>query len=154
MNTMNWQVEQQRFMTVAYERTLKSARRAFHRWRSHKRDDAIQECISKVWDSWSRLLQRGNLNPEPLLPGLIKWGVWWVRYDRKVAGRARTPDVYDYRAGYKQQQISEQGEANASDRADPQNPWVHWELHAGDDPGALAAALEQTGITLSQWYDC
>lgn len=149
---LNWQVEQQRFMQVAYDRTTKTARRAFHHWRSHKRDDVIQECVSKVWDSWSRLLQRGK-DPEPLLPGLIKWGVWWCRYDRKIGGRARTPDIYDYRAGYKQQQISEQGLANPSSRSDAENSWIDWELHSGDDPADLAAALESTGISLSQWCD-
>jgi hypothetical protein len=152
MNTMNWQVEQRRFMQVAYDRTTKAARRAFHHWRSHKRDDAIQECISKVWDSWRRLLLRGK-NPEPLLAGLIKWGVWWVRYDRRIAGRARMPDIYDYRANMRQQYLSDQGEASPSDRSDAGNAWIKWELHGGDDPVELAAALEKTGVSLSQWCD-
>jgi hypothetical protein len=153
MNTLNWETEQQRFMTVAYPRIVKAATHDFWHWKSSKRPDAIQESVGKVWDSWSRLLLR-NRDPEPLLAGIIKFALLWTRYDRKIAGRARTPDIYDYRAGFKQQQISEQGEANASDRADPQNPWIHWELHTGDDPSALAAALEQTGISLEQWYDC
>ena len=152
MSTINWNVEHERFMSIAYPATQKAAKRAFWGWREHKRDDAIQECHAKMWDQWSRLLLRGK-NPERMIGSLIKFAILWVRYDRKLGGRARTPDVYDYRAGYKAQQISDQGEANPSDRADPHNPWINWELHAGDEPSALAAALEITNVSLSQWCD-
>ena len=77
----------------------------------------------------------------------------WVRYDRKIAGRARTPDIYDYRAGFTQQQLCDQGVASPSDRADAKNPWINWHVEAGDNPADLAAALEQTGVTLAQWCD-
>jgi hypothetical protein len=153
MSILNWNVEHERFMSIAFPATQKAARRAFWHWREHKRVEAIQECHAKMWDSWSRLLLRGK-NPERMLGSLIKFAILWVRYDRRIAGRARTPDSFDFRAGFKQQQISDQGEANPSDRADPHNPWINWELHAGDDPSALAAALEQTGVSLAQWCDC
>jgi hypothetical protein len=150
---MNWDQEQQRFMSIAFPATQKAAKRAFWHWREqHKRDDAIQECLAKMWDQWSRLLLRGK-NPETMLGSLIKFAILWVRYDRRIAGRARTPDVYDYRAGYKAQQISEQGMANPADRSDPQNAWIDWVLSSGDDPCALAAALETSGISLAQWCD-
>lgn len=67
-NYVDWQAEQDRFMAVAYERTMAAARRAFKRWHEWKRDDAIQECQARMWDSWSRLVQRGG-DPEPLLHG-------------------------------------------------------------------------------------
>jgi hypothetical protein len=152
MNNLNWERERQRFMTVAYERTQKAAKRAFWRWHEWKRDDAIQESVGKVWDSWSRLLLRGR-DPEPLLAGIIRFAVLWTRYDRRIAGRARTPDVFDYRSGLKRQLLSDHGEACPTDRGDPRNSWIDWDVQTGDDPGALAAVLEQTGITLAQWFD-
>src|SRR4051812_42007761 len=126
---MNWEREQQRFVDVAFEKTQKAARRAFWHWRSDKRDDAIQECQGKMWDQWSRLLQRGK-NPEPMLGCLIKFALLWVRYDRKIAGRARRPDVLDYRAGFKQQLLSEQGQAAPTDRSGPEVPWLNFDLQA------------------------
>jgi hypothetical protein len=153
MNTLNWDQEQQRFMAVAYPATQKAATRAFWGWREHKRDDAIQECHAKMWDQWSRLLLRGK-NPETMTGSLIKFAILWVRYDRKIGGRARTPDVYDYRSGFKQQLLNDNGEASPSDRADARNPWIDWQVQAGDDPALLAIALEMTGgITLHQWCD-
>jgi hypothetical protein len=153
MRNVNWQVEHERFMTVAYDRTVTSAKRAFYGWHTPKQDDAVQECLGKMWDSWSRLLMRGR-DPEPLLTGLIKYAVLWVRYDRKLGGRARRPDVYDYRAGFSQQQIGDHGQATPSDRSDPNNGWINWTLSSGDNPADLVAALETTGITLNQWCDC
>jgi hypothetical protein len=151
-SAMNWEQEKQRFMKVAYPATLKAAKRAFWHWKSNKRDDAIQECLAKMWDQWSRLLANGK-NPEKMIGSLIKFAILWVRYDRKIGGRARTPDIYDYRSGFKQQQFSDDGQPSPSDRSDPQNPWINWNMQIGDDPSALAAALETTGITLSQWCD-
>jgi hypothetical protein len=152
MNTVNWQVEHERFMTNVYPRIVKAATHAFWHWKSNKRPDAIQESVGKVWDSWSRLLLRGR-DPEPMLAGIIKFALLWVRYDRKIGGRARKPDVYDYRGGYKQQYLSDQGQASPSDRADRDNERINWHVQTGDDPCALAAALESTGISLSQWCD-
>jgi hypothetical protein len=150
MNTLNWDQEQQRFMAVAYPAALKAAKRAFWNW--HKRDDAIQECLAKMWDQWSRLLLRGK-NPEKMIGSLIKFAILWVRYDRKLGGRARTPDVFDFRAGFKQQQFSDDGQACPSDRSDPQNAWIDWIVSSGDNPLDLAAALETSGISLAQWCD-
>jgi hypothetical protein len=77
-----------------------------------------------MWDQWSRLLLRGK-DPETMIGSLIKFAILWVPYDRKLGGRARTPDVFDYWAGLTQQQISDQGVANPSDRSDPRNPWIN-----------------------------
>jgi hypothetical protein len=60
MNDLDWEAEHVRFMTVAYARTVTSAKRAFWGWHSRKKDDAIQECLAKRWDQWSRLLLRGR----------------------------------------------------------------------------------------------
>ena len=96
MNNLNWEQEHQRFVTIAYDRTQKAAKRAFYGWHESKRPDAIAECLGKMWDQWSRLLLRGR-NPEPMTAALIKYAILWVRYDRKIGGRSRNPDVYDYR---------------------------------------------------------
>jgi hypothetical protein len=45
------------------------------------------------------------------------------------------------------------GEASPSDRADARNPWIDWQVQAGDDPALLAIGLEMTGITLHRWCD-
>jgi hypothetical protein len=153
MNSLNREQEQQRFMEVAYLATQKAAKRAFWHWREHKRDDAIQECHAKMWDQWSRLLLRGR-DPEPMLGCLIKYALLWVRYDRRIAGRARTLDVYDYRAGFAQQFLSDQGVASPADRSDAENPWIEFNVQSGDDPSDLACALESSGVSLAQWCDC
>jgi hypothetical protein len=152
MNTLNWESEHIRFMSVAYPRIVKAATHAFWQWKSNKRPDAIQESICKAWDSWSRLLLRGR-DPEPLLAGIIKYALLWTRYDRKIAGRSRMPDISDYRANMRQQLLSEGGQASPSDRADPANPWINWTLTSGDSPADLAAALESSGVSLAQWCD-
>jgi hypothetical protein len=152
MNMLDWNLEQDRFVRVAHKRTLDAAKHAFRKWHSRKRDDAIAECVGKMWDQWSRLLLRGR-DPEPLLSGLIKFAVLWVRYDRRIAGRGRRPDVYDYRAGLKRQQLSVQGQASPTDRGDAMNSWVAWTTNAGIDPGQLAAALEDTGVSSGDWFD-
>ncbi len=152
MNTLNWEPEHQRFMTIAYPRIVKAATNAFWHWKSSKRPDCIQETVGKAWDSWSRLLLRGR-DPEPMLTGIIKFALLWVRYDRKIGGRGRRPDVYDFRAGFKQQLLSEQGQAAPTDRSGPEVPWLNFDLQAGDNPALLASALEETGISLAQWCD-
>jgi hypothetical protein len=152
MNNVNWQVEHERFMTSVYPRIVKAATHAFWHWKSNKRPDAIQEAVSKVWDSFIRIRLR-NRDPEPLLAGIIKYAILWVRYDRRIAGRSRMPDVFDYRSGFKQQQFSDDGGACPSDRGDAENAWIDWNVQTGDDPCALASALEQTGTSLAQFCD-
>jgi hypothetical protein len=152
MNDLNWATEHERFMANAYPRTMKAAKRSFYGWHPRKKDDAIQECLAKMWDSYSRLLKRGK-NPEPMISGLIKYAVLWVRYDRKLGGRARNPDVYDYRSGFTQQLLSDRGQPTPTDRASAANSWINWDQSTGDDVCLLAAALESTGITLNQWCD-
>jgi hypothetical protein len=152
MNTLDWKLEQDRFTRVAHRRTLDAARHAFRKWHSRKRDDAVAECVGKTWDAWSRLLLRGR-NPEPLLSGLIRFSILWVRYDRRIAGRGRRPDVFDYRAGLKRQQLSVQGQASPTDRGDARNGFIEWRTDTGDDPAGLASALEGTGLTSGEWFD-
>jgi hypothetical protein len=142
------ETEQDKFMRLAYSRTLAAARKAFRSWHSRKKEDAIQEALTKMWDQWIRLVQRGG-NPEPIIGGMIYHALMFVRYDRKVAGRARRPDVFDYRSGLKQQRLNGQGYASPSDRSDPENGWIDWRLASGDDPAEVVAALEVTGLTLA-----
>ncbi len=149
MNT-NWQAEQNRFMTLAYTRCERAARRAFKKWHSHKRADAIAEMIAKAWATWRYNIEKGK-DPLALLGPNIHFAILWVRYDRKVAGRGN-PDVYDYRSGFKRQLLTGGGRASPAERSDPGNPWVDWQVMAReDDPAVLAAALEAAGMTLEQW---
>lgn len=152
MKNINWDQEQQRFMELAYERTIKAANRAFWGWHSRKKDDAIAECMAKAWDQWHRLVLR-HRDPEPMLNAIIKYSILWVRDDRRIAGRASTPDVFDYRSGFTQQLLSAQGQASPSDRSNRNNPWITFRTDTGDNPADLAAALEATGLTLEQWLD-
>ncbi len=154
MSTINWSIEHEQFLILALPAAHKAARRAFSHWRHDRRDDAIQECLAKMWDQWSRLLLRGK-HPETMIGSLIKFALLWVRYDRRISivERARTPDVFDSRSGYKQQQFSDDGQACPADRADPMNPWIDWEVSSGDSPLDLAAAIETTGVSLAQFCD-
>jgi hypothetical protein len=153
MNDLNWATEHERFMSNAYPRTMKAAKRAFYAWHPRKKDDAIQECLAKMWDQWSRLLIRGR-DPEPMMSGLLKFAVLFVKYDRKLGGRARNPDVYDYRSGFSQQMFSDTNQPTPTDRSSAANSWIDFDQSTGDNPADLAAALELTGITLNQWCDC
>ena len=149
--TIDWQAEQDRFMRVAHERTVAAAHAAFRKWHSRKRDDAVAEMVAKMWDQWERLLIRGK-DPEPMLWPLIHRARMWVRYDRKIAGRGRSPDVFDYRANMTRQDLDGQGKARPSERSARINGWLDWSLDArADDPAELAAALEAAGLTLEDW---
>jgi hypothetical protein len=147
---IDWRAEQDRFMSLAYDRTERAARNAFKQWHARKRDDAIQEALAKMWDQWKRLLDRGR-DPQPMIGPLIHWAIMWVRYDRRIGGRGN-PDVYDYRSGFKRQRLSGQGKASPTDRGDPGNNWVDWYVKARtDDPAELAAALEAVGMSTEEW---
>ena len=102
------ETEQDKFMRMAYARTVAAARRAFRSSHNRKSEDAVQETITKMWDQWIRLVRRGG-NPEPIIGGMIYHALMFVRYDRKVAGRARRPDVFDYRSPLKQQRLDARG---------------------------------------------
>jgi hypothetical protein len=143
--------EQDRFMRRAYARTLATARKAFRSWHVRKHEDAIQETLTKMLDQWIRLVQRGG-NPEPIIGGMIRYALMFVRYDRKVVGRARQPDVFDYRSPLKQQHLDAQGYASPSDRSDANNGWLDWRTASGDDPADVVMALEATGLSLADYY--
>jgi hypothetical protein len=148
---IDWRAEQDRFMSLAYIRCERAARRAFKTWHSRKRDDAVQEALSKMWDQWKRLLDRGK-DPEPMIGPLIHWAIMWVRYDRRIGGRGN-PDLYDYRSGFKRQRLSGQGKASPTDRGDAANNWIDWHVKARtEDPAELAAALETAGMTPEQYF--
>jgi hypothetical protein len=144
------ETEQDRFMRLAYARTVAAARKAFRSWHSSKIEDAIQETLTKMLDQWVRLKARGGL-PEEIVGGLIRHAILFVKYDRRVSGRARRPDVYDYRSGFRQQLLNAQGEASPSDRS-AANEWIDWEVASGDDPAQVAMALEATGLSLADYY--
>src|SRR5687768_7169341 len=119
---INWRAEQQRYMQVAYTRCERAARRAFKKWHERKKDDAVQEAQSKMWYQWRCCLERGK-DPAEMIGPLIHWAVLHVRYDRKIAGRARNIDVFDYRAKMNRQDMDGQGKAHPSERSDRINGW-------------------------------
>ena len=141
------ETEQDRFMRLAYDRTVACARKAFKRWHVSKREDEVQETVVKMLDQWFRLVARGG-DPVPIIGGLIHFAIMFVKYDRRVAGRARQPDVFDYRSKMKRQRLNGQGYASPTDRSDPENGWIEWRLAGGDDPARVVEALEATGLTL------
>ncbi len=140
--------EQDKLMRLAYARTVAAARKAFRSWHSRNQEDAIQETLAKMWHQWVCLVARGG-DPEPIVGGMIYHALMLVRYDRKVAGRARRPDVFDYRSPLKQQRLDAQGHASPSDRSDGNSGWIKWRLASGEDPAEVVAALEATGLTLA-----
>lgn len=129
MSTIDWEVEKQRFMEVAYPFALRAAKRAVRGWHSRK-DDAIQEFMAKMWDQWARLIMRGK-DPEPLLWPLIHWAKQWVRYDRRLSGRPRNIDIEDHRTGMTRHLMNEQGQPQPHDRADRLNGFLDWTGVAG-----------------------
>jgi hypothetical protein len=143
---MDWSIEQERFVRVAYRRTLGAARRAFRGWHSRKRDDAIAECLAKVWATWVFNLEKGK-DPVALLGANVHFAILFVRYDRRVAGRARSFDVYDYRAGLRRQDLDPQGRPHPSERSDRANGWIDWRaVRTDDDPAKLAEARDELGL--------
>jgi hypothetical protein len=153
MSSINWSAEHKRFLAVAYERALRAARRAFRGWPDSKRDDAQAEFMAKLWDEWSRLVLRGK-NPVPLLYPLLFWAKRWVQFDRRLAGRPRNLDIQDFRARMTQHLMDGRGKLQPHDRADRVNGFLDWSGTARtDDPCELAAALEETGVTLAQFCD-
>ena len=78
---------------------------------------------------------------------LIHWAKMWVRYDRKIAGRARSYDVFDYRAGMKRQDLDGQGRPHPTDRGDRENHWIDWgSVKSDDDPALWAEAKDELGL--------
>ena len=72
---------------------------------------------------------------------LIHWAKMWVRYDRKIAGRARSYDVFDYRAGMTRQDLDGQGRPHPAERGDRENHWIDWgSVKSDDDPALWAEA--------------
>lgn len=145
-DTIDWRAEQIRFMSIAHRRAERAARRAFKRWHSRKREDAIAEMVGKVWATWIYNVEKGR-DPVALIGPNIHFAVLWVRYDRKIAGRGRNPDVFDYRASMNRQHLSGQGKVSPTDRSDPGNGWIDWAPSQCDDPAEMVAALEGAGMT-------
>jgi len=140
-------------MILAYARCERVAKRSFKKWPDRKRDDAVQEALGKMWYQWRCCLEKGK-DPESLIGPLIHWAIMHVRYDRKIAGRGRSPDVYDYRAGMVRHLMDGRGQLKPHDRADPMNGWLDWTPQArSDDPTELAAALETAGMTLDEYIN-
>jgi hypothetical protein len=153
MSTVDWTAEHARFMEVAYPKAQRAARRAFCRWHTSKRADSEAEFMAKVWDQWVRLLERDR-DPALLLYPLFFWAKRWVQFDRRLSGRPRNLDIGDYRAKMVQHLMDGKGRLQPHDRSDRVNGFLDWTGTARtDDPCELAIALEETGVTLSQWCD-
>jgi hypothetical protein len=86
--------EQRRFMETACPRALLAAQRAFRRCPRRKREGAIAECVAKVSATWVHNLETGE-DPLALLGPNIHWAIFFVRYDRKIAGRAGSFGAFD-----------------------------------------------------------
>lgn len=153
MSTINWSFEHERFMSVAYDKAVRAAKRACRRWHVSKRDDAEAEFLGKVWDQWWRVVERGK-DPVPLLYPFLHWAKRWVQFDRRLSGRPRNIDLQDYRAGMTQHLMDGRGKLEPHDRSGRVNGFLDWSGTARtDDPADLSAALETSGITLSQFCD-
>ena len=91
---MNWEAEHKRFMTIAYPRRPRGQHGGRSGTGEDKRDDAIQECLAKIWDSVESASSSGVKNRSRCstgsssTPALVASTI-----DRKIAGRPRTPDV-------------------------------------------------------------
>ena len=110
----------------------------------------MQQTLTKMLDQWVRLKARGG-RPEEIVGGLIRYAILFVKYDRRVSGRARRPDVFDFRSGFRQQLLNAQGDASPSDRS-AANGWIDWRVASGDDPAEVVMALETTGLSLADYY--
>jgi hypothetical protein len=143
---LDWAIEGERFERLGCHRAQNAAYRAFRRWHRRKREDAIAECVAKVWATWRHNLEKGK-DPVALLGANIHWAILWVRYDRRIAGRTGMPDVFDYRAGMKRQELDSQGRPRPTDRGSPMNGWIDWRgIRLDDDPAAWVEAKESLGV--------
>jgi hypothetical protein len=148
---IDWTAEQRRFLVLAYTRCERAARRAFKKWHDRKRDDAIQEAVSKMWFQWVCCQEKGK-DPAEMIGPLIHWAIMHVRYDRRIAGRARCFDVFDFRAGLTRHLMDGRGQLKPHERSASINGWLDWTGQARtDDPAELASALEQAGMTLEEY---
>jgi hypothetical protein len=138
-----------RFEEVAWPLALRRARAAFRRWPQRKRQDAEAEFMAKMWDQWARLAARGR-DPEPLLYPMLRWAKKWVYRDRRLAGRASVPDIYDYRAGMTRHLMDKSGRIRPHDRSARMNGFLEWDATAAaQNHVGLVAALDAAGLTLA-----
>jgi hypothetical protein len=151
MSTIDWKAEQDRFLRIAHEPARRAAKRSFKRWHASKQDDAQAEFMAKMWDQWKRLVERGK-DPAPLLYPLLFWAKQWCYQSRRLSGRPRSIDIQDYRAGMTQHLMDGRGKLEPHDRSGRINGFLDWTGAARtDNPGDLASALEETGLTLEKW---
>jgi hypothetical protein len=142
----DWTIEQERFEKLAYQRAMNAARRAFKSWHERKRDDAVAEMVGKVWATWRFNVEKGK-DPVALLSANIHWAILFVRYDRRIAGRARGFDVFDYRAKMTRQDLDSQGRPHPTERGVRENYWIDWHgVAIYDDPAAWAEAKDGLGL--------
>jgi hypothetical protein len=150
---IDWASEQATFERLAYQPAMRAAQRAFKHFPPQKQDDAIGEFMAKMWDQWRHYRENGK-DPSTMVYPFIKWAKLWVSYDRKIAGRARSFDVQDYRAGMTDNTIDRHGVLKPRDRSARTNLFLDWNASSkSDNPSKLACELEQFNISLSQWYD-
>ena len=93
MNNLNWEAEHERFMTVAYDRTMTAAKRAFYGWHTPKKDDAVAECMARCGISGQGFSMRGQESRTHAL---------WIDQVRHPLGQIRPPDC---RAGSKRRHL-------------------------------------------------
>ena len=83
-----------------------------------------------MWYQWTCCLEKGK-DPAEMIGPLIHWAIMHVRYDRRIAGRAQSYDVFDYRAGMNRQHMDGQGKAHPTERSDGVNGWIDWRRRPG-----------------------
>jgi hypothetical protein len=143
---VDWSIEHRRFERLAYRWALAAAKRAFRKWHERKRDDAVAEMVAKVWATWRFNVEKGK-DPVALLGANIHWAILWVRYDRRIVGRARSIDVFDYRAQMKRQNLDGQGRPHPTERGIRENHWIDWRgVGIDDDPARWAEARDLMGV--------
>ena len=143
---LGWSIEQERFEKLAYQRALHAARRAFKGWHVRKRDDAVAEMMAKVWATWRYNVEKGK-DPVALLGPNIHWAILFVRYDRRISGRAKCFDVFDYRARMRRQDLDSQGRAHPTERGDRETYWINWRgVMVNDDPALWAEAKDSLDL--------
>ena len=60
---IDWQMEQGRFMALAYTRCERAARRAFKKWHDHGRLTTPSRRLVKMWYQWRCCLEKGKDPP-------------------------------------------------------------------------------------------
>ena len=134
MNESNWEVEQQRFMDVAYDRAHAGGEASILGLAPQQARGRPGGIHGQSVGSVVAALGAGQRSRTAAL-SLAPLGEEWVQYDRRIAGRPRNLDIQDYRAGMVQHLMDGRGKLQPHDRSDRTNGFLDWTGAARtDDP--------------------